>query len=282
MRSRLLLCALVAGALVVLPAQAATRPQPVLHLGSHGRRVAALQWLLGGHRPNVFTQVKGTYPYKPNGLFGARTAASVKAYKFRLGYPLRYVKPVAGPYFFGLMLGNVKRPPLFVAIAARRVRAALVVQPTKIAITIKLRELHELGVTESPLGSNRGFRVSQYQSVTGAYGAAWCVSFQQAMFKWSGYGTFANDTASVYYAADYYAARNMLHARPSVGSLVLFVDYNSWGGRIPGTGHMGYVVRVGAGWYVSTEGNEANGVHEMFHHLGDRGNVFANLPGVVR
>jgi hypothetical protein len=119
------------------------------------------------------------------------------------------------------------------------------------------------------------------QSATGAYGQAWCVSTQQTVLKTIGYGTFANATAGVYAAVDYYAARNLVFAKPKVGSLVAFVDYNRYGHRIPGTGHMGFVVKVAASGFVSMEGNASNRFLERFHPLGDRGSVFIRLPGLA-
>lgn len=284
------LLALSLGVVLTMPAHAAT-PR-TLHPGAVGKRVAALQWLLGGNRPNVFTEVKGTFAYKPNGFFGNRTAEAVKAYKWRIGYPRAYVKPVAGPLFFNLMLGKTKRPPQWIARAALRLKAVEAEKPTALALRIKAYEVAELGVIEQPYGSNRGPCISYpcvwggrqhsaIQASTGAYGAAWCVSTQQDAFAHGGYGHFANNTASVYYAADYYAARSMLHAKPKVGALVLFIDYDRYGRRIPGTGHMGYVVKLTASGFVSIEGNANNRVLERWHQLGDRPAVFAYLPGVA-
>jgi hypothetical protein len=275
------LLAATAAAAVNLPAAPAPASSPIHRLGSHGPKVAKLQDLLGGRAGYVFTAVKPTFTHPANGLFGARTAAAVTAMKWRLGYPKPLVRPIAGTFLFALLEGTKTRPAFWVALAASRLRAVEVVKPTAIALKIKAYEISQLGVLEIPLGSNNGPQVRIYQADTGAFGEAWCVSFQQHSFRVGGYGHFADDTASVYHAVDYFAARSELHAKPKVGALVLFVDYDAAGQRIPGTGHAGYVVRVGASWYVSVEGNQANGVHEVFHHLGDRGNVFAELPGVA-
>lgn len=252
----------------------------MLHPGSHGKRVADLQWLLGGHEPNTFSSVKPTFHWKPNGYFGARTAEAVKQYKWTLGYPGRLIKPLAGPYFFELLTGKAHRPIRWVQLAAARIRAAAVPKLTPLVLRIRLRELSQLGVTEVPLGSNRGYRVEQYQRATGAIGLAWCVSFQQWSFLTAGYGTFAYGTASVYSAVDWAQARGLLRARPKTGALVAFVEYDRYGHRIAGTGHMGFVARSGSGWFVSVEGNQANGVHEIFHHTADRPTVFIYLPGL--
>lgn len=252
----------------------------MLHAGSHGQRVKDLQWLLGGHDPNVFTSLKPTFHWKPNGSFGTRTADAVKQYKWKLGYPGKLVKPIAGPYFFALLTGKAKRPIRWVALAAHRL-SVVAAGPTAIALRIRALELSQLGTTEVPLGSNRGPQVTIYQRATGAYGLAWCVSFQQWAFLTGGYGTFAYGTASVYYAVDWAQPRGLLRARPKVGALVAFVDYDSAGHRIPGTGHMGYVVKVTTRGFVYVAGNDGNAVREHFLDNADRSHVFIYLPGLA-
>lgn len=269
--------------------QAAARPAPatILRAGSHGPRVAALQWLLGAHKPSVFRY--RAFPDKPNGLFGDRTAEAVRKYKFWLGYPIKWVRPIAGPYFLNVLEGRQKVPPGWVAIAARRLKATTP-GVTKIAVRIRLIELAQLGVAEHPLGSNwgslsngvqGGATVLAYQMVTHAVGAAWCVSFQQWSFKTGGYGTFAADTASVYAAVDYASARGWLHPQAKVGALVAFIAYDSRGNRIPGTGHMGYVVKITTHGFASIEGNANNRVLERFHTIGERPMAFIWLPGLT-
>jgi len=281
-----------AGALALAsPAAAARHDNLPLHHGSSGVRVAALQWMLAGHRPNVFTKIKGTFVGKPTGYFGARTGHATFAYKYRLGYPAKYnseKRPVAGPYFFALLRGTKVRHTTWVALAAARVKA---IEPgfTTLALKVKAYEVHllDVGVQEQPVGSNRGPRISYsvgndpaLQSATGAYGVAWCVSTQQTVFKYVGYGTFADDTAGVYYAVDYARQRNWLSAKAKVGALIAFIDYGR-SGRIPGTGHMGYVTKVTASGFSYIAGNDADGVHERFIDFGSRTYVFIYLPGLT-
>jgi hypothetical protein len=257
----------------------------MLHPGSHGQRVKDLQWLLGGHDPNTFSSIKPTFHWKPNGSFGARTALAVKQYKWKLGYPGNLVRPIAGPYFFELLTGKANRPIRWVALAAHRL--SVVAQgPTKIAQRIRTLELSQLGVAE--VGSNRGPRISYasggfgpYQGATGAFGLAWCVSFQQWSFIGGGYGTFAYGTASVYYAVDWAQPRGLLRAQPKVGAIVAFIDYDRAGHRIPGTGHMGYVVKTTASGFVYIAGNDGNAVREHFLPNGTRSHVFIYLPGLT-
>lgn len=279
--------AIAAAAPTLASANHPPRPQTVLRLGSHGTKVESLQWLLGGHKPGVFTH--RTLAGKPSGLFGERTAAAVTALKWWLGYPRKWVKPIAGPYLFRVLLGQTQRPPGWIALAARRLKETAP-GATRIAIRIKTIELAQLGVAEHPLGSNwgtisnglhGGATVLAYQSVTHAIGAAWCVSFQQWSFWTSGYGTFAADTASVYSAVDYASGRGWLHPQAKIGALVAFISYDGRGNRIPGTGHMGYVTAVTAHGFVSIEGNASNRVLEQFHTIGDRGAVFIWLPGLT-
>jgi len=49
--------------------------------------------------------------------------------------------------------------------------------PPAFAKTIVKIALAEVGVKESPFGSNRGARVEEYQKTTGTIGQAWCASF---------------------------------------------------------------------------------------------------------
>jgi peptidoglycan hydrolase-like protein with peptidoglycan-binding domain len=269
------------GVSTVAPAAGSSSSSTVLRKGSHGAKVKALQWLLTGHRPNVFTKVKGTFSGKPNGLYGAATDAAVYAYKYRLGYPMslnRRGHTVAGPYFFALMRGTKTRPAGWVANAARRLKAT---EPGATPAALRIRTLltSQLGVTERPDGSNRGPRISysvgstsSYQSSTGAYGAAWCVSFTQWAFHRVTGRYFGDRSAGVFYVVGWARPRNYLHARPKVGAIVAFMD---------GQGHMGTVVKVTASGFVSIEGNASNRVLERFHSLGDRRPVFIYLPGVA-
>lgn len=240
-----------------------------LHPGSCGQRVADLQWLLAGHQPNAFTKVKPTFKWDPNGAYGARTKSALKAYRYRIGVG-NWQTDEVGPYFFQV-LKTGHRPTAWVANAAHRLKAP---DPgiSAEAQKIRLYEQSQIGVLESPLGSNWGHSVSIYQSATGAYHAAWCVSFQQYSFQHVGYGTFASRSAGVFYVVEYGRQRNWLNAKAKVGSLVAFLD---------GQGHMGFVAKVTAAGFSSIEGNQSNGVHERWHPYFSRRYVFIYLPGVV-
>lgn len=291
---RFLLVALCAG-IFVGPAQAAKRRDAwPLHPGSKGQRVADLQFLLGGHGPYVFSQVKPTFKGKPNASFGARTKSADLAMKWRIGYPRAgqcgakgdMLVASTGPKFFAILEGKQTRPACWVALAAARLKA-INTGPTQLALQIRSYEVHlvTLGIRESPDGSNRGPAISRaaygvpaLQSATGAYGAAWCVSTQQTVLKTIGYGTFADDTAGVYYAVDWAAKRSLLSAKPKIGALVAFIDYDSAGHRIAGTGHLGFVSAVQASSFSYIAGNDGNGVREHTIPDGSRSYAFIYLP----
>lgn len=292
--------AVLAAAVLCGPAEAARHDRYPLHPGSSGKNVAALQWLLSGKRPNVYREIKGTFHGKPNGYYGNGTLKALTQYRFRLGYPARgqcgakantWQSPEVTGYFVNMLEGKARRPACWVALAASRLKAIVAAQPTAKAVAWRKLLISWLGISEYPDGSNRGPCISYscsrgghtfaIQASTGAYGAAWCVSTQQAAAAMVGYGHFAQDTAGVYYAADYYAARNLTYAKPKVGSLVAFITYDSRGYRVPGTGHMGFVVAVQANSFTYIAGNDGNAVREHTIPDGSRPYVFIRLPGVA-
>lgn len=272
-----LIVALAALALVA-PAQAARHDKLPLHVGSSGPRVADLQWLLAGKRPNIYRRVKPTYRWDPkaqHGYFGKATLKAAQGYKWRLGFPVEVVRErTVGRDLPEMLQGKRRRPIGYIVRAAKRLKA---VEPATLC-SRRIAEVarSQIGVVEQPLGSNRGPRISysvggvpSYQSTTGAYGAAWCVSFAQAVMIRAGVGSFADRSAGVFYVVGWAHRHGYLNAKPKVGSLVAFTN---------GQGHMGVVVKTGAGWFVSTEGNSANRVRERFWRLGQRSAVFVYLP----
>lgn len=310
LRPALLILIAIVAALFALgftaPAHAAScNDRWELHPGSCGQRVSDLQWLLGGHRPNVFTEVKPTFKHDPNGAYGARTKAAVTAYKYRIGYPRAgqcgaktdLVNPNVGPQFFAILKGQQKRPACWVSLVSGRLKAIQAGQPSKIALAWRAQLVEWLGVSESYYTSRPHYRntgpcisssctwhgkhYAAIQSSTGQYDVAWCVSTQQEVAELVGYGHFANNTAGVYYAVDYYAARNLTFAKPKIGSLVAFITYNPRGQRVPGTGHMGFVAAVQANSFTYVAGNDQNGVREHTIEDGSRPYLFIRLPGVA-
>jgi hypothetical protein len=283
-------------AIVFAPAgTAATRHDAFpLHAGSYGPRVQDLQWLLGGHKPYVFTQVKPTFKFKPNGSYGSRTKAAVKSDKYRLGYPTAgrcgakttLLRDTTTRYFFSILEGRVPRPRCWVALAAQRVKGLVRVGATDTALKIQALEVSQLGVQEVPDGSNRGPRISftasgfgPYQGSTGAYGAAWCASFADwALASVTGHGFESANNAYVPTIAAWAQARNYLAAKPKVGSFVIFLSPDL---QLVNAFHIGYIVRVTATGVQTVEGNYANGVHEVWRPFDANPMVYVNVPGVA-
>lgn len=287
------LAVLLAASSLLLAGSAAAKSPTVprhdgypLHAGSHGQRVQDLQWLLGGHRPYVFSKVKPTYRWKPNGAYGARTKHAVKAMKYRIGYPAAgqcshkrsTVTDTAGSTFTLILEGKLQRPICWVAVAQLRIQ---LVEPgvSPAAWKIKELELSQLGTAEIPAGSNRGPRISYtsagygpYQGATGAFGLAWCASFQQWAFSTVTGATFADRSAGVLYIEAWAQRHGYLNAKAKVGSLVAFLDDG---------GHIGYVSKVLASGYVALEGNSGDAVRQVFHPWNYRLRVFINIPGVA-
>jgi len=263
-----------------------SRPSPppvdprLLHQGSRGERVRGLQWLLGGHRPSKFRIA--TFPHKPNGLFGKRTASAVVEMKRRLGWPADELKPVAGDDVVDILTGKRARPIGYLRRATARLAADKQIRADRASTACAKRlialERGELGVHEQPWGSNDGARVRVYQAVTGAFHAPWCASFQMWALKlarlafpktaWS--GAIADNSAGVFYIVGWARSHGWLRALPKPGYLVAFVD------RL---GHVGLVERVSKSGITSLEGNASDAVRERFHPFGRRPMVFVRVPG---
>jgi hypothetical protein len=264
---RLLAAAAIAVSLAVIP-PASAAPPALLHRGSHGQAVADLQWLLGGHKPSAYHGIDATFTGKPNGLFGARTAAAVVAMKRRLGWPDRALTPVAGNDLRQILLGQKRRPLGWITRAASRLK---VVSTVRTSCTSKIIQTasRELGAHEIPDGSNDGPRIRIYQAMTGAFRAPWCASFVQYVLATSGYGTIANRSAGVFYIRDWSYKRGWLHAIPKPGALVAFLN---------DLGHIGIIQQVTAHGFWSIEGNAGNAVRRIYRPLGSRPMAFVWLP----
>lgn len=113
---------------IASPAAAAPTPAFPLHPGQHGQRVAALQWVLAGHKPAAYRY--GFYKGPITGRFDAKTATALKATKWRLGYPTNAAKqPVAGRLFFLVIEHKVQRPLAWRLAAGRRANRAVTFKP---------------------------------------------------------------------------------------------------------------------------------------------------------
>ena len=248
---------------------------------SRGPRVAELQYLLRDPRPpqNVFTKVKGTL--KPRtftvGLDDHPTAAATVAYKFRIGYPARgqcgkrtntWRSTQVGPYFIGLLRGAKQRPACWVAVAAKRIAAA-VPGATPLALHLKSLELSQVGVSE-PLAY---YRYNYYFHL--AYGLPWCAIFQNYALEHVGHSRLgASNPFYVPSIIDWGRAHGYLSARAKVGEFVLYYGDIS---------HTGYVIAVDpkTGFYWTVEGNWANRVAQVNHSPYDHLHYFLAVPGIA-
>jgi hypothetical protein len=260
---------------------------------SAGPRVSDLQWLLAGHKPNVYTKIKPTFHRKPNGWFGAATTSAVLAYKYRLGYPKKgecaakvtHLVARVTPQFFAILEGKQRLSVCWVGLASKRVKAS-VPGASKAALDIKSLELSQLGTHEVPYGSNRGPRISYqsqgygpYQGATGAFGLAWCASFQQwAFMHRAPGGRFANNSAFTPYIAEWARKHGFLNAKAKVGEMAIYLTH---GGILVDAYHTGFISKVTASGYVAIEGNSANSVREVYRPFGVTPVVFVAVPGVA-
>lgn len=103
----------------------------------------------------------------------------------------------------------------------------LLIPPLSMGDKAAAYALSQVGVHESPWGSNRGADVHRYQSSTGAYGAAWCASF--FWYCWQRAGYTGATSAGAWNTTDSYGTRipSIGHALPGDG-----VSFNVGDGHI--------------------------------------------------
>lgn len=276
-----LVAATVQLAALALAAVAHATPNPAvintipkaLHVGSRGQRVRNLQWLLSGHAPSAFRSVK-TYRGRIDGVYGRRTALAVWNMKYRLGYPIGNVNKVAGFQLVQLLMHRQTRPIQWIAVAAKRqARVAHPVYKSQVSACqrrVVAAAESQVGVRETPWGSNSGLSVSRFQAVTGAYRAPWCVSFAQWSLHQAGAGPIADHTAGVFYMREWAYRRGLLRSKPEPGTIVLFL----WS-----SGHAGVVVHVTQTGYDTVEGNYSNSVARVHHSFTRSAIAFVYVPG---
>jgi len=240
----------------------------MLEVGDRGQRVKDLQWLLAGNPPSVY-KIK-SYRGRIDGVFGRSTWRAVKGMKWRLGYPSGWLDGRAGPQLVRILTGKEARPLKWIGRASARAKQrAQGVGSTLCARAAVRLANSQVGVSEVPYGSNRGSQVAKYQSVTGAYGLAWCASFAQWVLKRSGFGTIAGRSAAVYPIVAWAHRQAWVHARAKVGAVVAFLTWQ---------GHMGVVTAVSRRGFTTVEGNSSNGVRRRWYPHGYRSAVFIWVP----
>lgn len=104
---------------------------------------------------------------------------------------------------------------------------AILIPPLSMGDKAVAYALSQVGVHETPWGSNRGSDVHRYQSSTGAYGQAWCASF--FWYCWQQAGYRGSTSAGAWDTTDNHGTRvpGIAHARPGDG-----VSFNIGDGHI--------------------------------------------------
>lgn len=286
------LTAAVLAAVLVGQAHAAPAKQgwPVT-VGERGQRVCNVLFLLkggyvandkgkitGGNRYGKnprFRIYKGTVPHKASKCVYTKAASkATSTLKYRLGYSKLFLGGQFGRKLYRYVVAGPdakKRTESMLVIAGKRVvidrkaAAKAAAEAAKLAWIPKLigTEQHEVGVHET--STNYSDRIRVYQSVTGAYRAAWCMSFQQWGRVASGMSTIADRSAGVFYVVGYARNHGLAGSTPHPGDLAAFVD---------GLGHIGLVYKVDTRGYYTVEGNHSNAVADVFHPHGSRSVIF--------
>lgn len=155
----------------------------------------------------------------------------------------------------GIAVGAEEKPPYpgvkATAILTKPFRQALI--PPKPALTLGDKAvayaMTQVGVHESPWGSNEGKDVRRYQSSTGAFGEPWCASFVSYCWQHAGYD--GPVSAGAWNLTDRcgVGVADVQHAKP--GDAVSFDE---------GTGHVGMFLAIIGTDVRTVDGNTNNQV----------------------
>ena len=217
-----------------------------------------LQYMLHGASKNARNKNKSWgefYKVSLDGEYGPVTASAVHLAKWLLGYPTKEVNSVAGPVLQAYLRGEKKIPLTYVARRNARLRAMAAADTIRIKAAAKAAT--QIGVHESPFGSNRVL-YSQWYGIIGS----WCAMFVTWCNVMVGGKRFqkGNRYAYVpYVVADARAGRNGLHltSAPQRGDLVCY-DWTHDGTA----DHIGYFdawIDEVAGTFHAIEGNTSAG-----------------------
>lgn len=272
---------------VVGTAQAAHAPRPgyPITVGEKGRQTCDVLWLLRAQKPSRFRDARHRvvaapmpkgYKTNPNVCtFTRADARATSVLKYRLGYSKLYLGGEFGPKLRKTLISGRSIAEIILSnkrlsneqLKAKAVAEAAAATQAENAWKDRLVEweLREVGVHEIPDGSNYSDRIRYYQSYTGAYRLAWCVSFQQAGRGATGMQTIDNRSAGVFSVVDYARRHGLARSYPAKGFLSAFLD---------GAGHIGLVYKVDASGYYTVEGNHNNGVNTVFHPHHSRSVLF--------
>ena len=145
-----------------------------------GKSVKALQKKLAG--ANAFKT--NYHPGKVDGVYGKNTASAVKRAKYHIGFPPKFINTAAGKTFQDVLSGKRRQPRRYKITAWRRKRAK-----AKAKKSIRLKAyayaVKQLGVKESPAGSNK-VRFSDWYKMRGP----WCAMFVTWAFVAAGSKSF--------------------------------------------------------------------------------------------
>jgi len=196
---------------------------------------------------------KGCGPVVVSGVFDAATDAAVKLFQARFtdqhDNPLT-VDGVVGPITWATLFGSATVLPVTTA-------------PNVLLTQVLAVAASQVGVMESPAGSNNGPDVNKYQDAAGApHGEAWCMAFVFWCFlqasKNLGSANPAVKTGGVLDMWNRASCKRVLAAdAKSSTSLVLpgQIFIISTGG---GHGHTGLIERIDGGLLTTIEGNTNN------------------------
>lgn len=290
-------------------APSASAAPKTIRVGDASPAVCGVKWMISGphsHRPNIYT-VRGTYtrPLNPGCNYAGKAfAAAVVAYKYRLGYPTKYLKPIVGRYLLKLLKGpHDRRPLLWIALAQRRAKP-IVAGPTKLAKQIVAFETaqvgtHETGCSSCNRGSAKGpggYSVDDFEQHFGLLGQQWCAIF--ASFAFEHFGVqFAPPPYNRFYVPSigqwaldhgdalirgrdgtwHKAGKATITAQARVGDLVAFLTSPS---AISGY-HVGTVAAITAKGYYTLEGNSGDAVRKHWYPWGPALRVFIAVPDIA-
>lgn len=194
--------------------------------------------------------------YKPNkidGQFGETTAGACYRAKFALGYPSKELTRTYGQTLDNYLTGKTPLPDAFRRRRTQRKKAAAAVP---IGVKALRKAQTQLGVKESPSGSNR----VMYSTWYGIIGP-WCAMF--VTWAYDGVGSKAMARGSRYsYVPNIVSAARLggrglaITSDPKPGDLVCF-DWN----RDRTADHVGMFekwINRGAGTFSAIEGNTSS------------------------
>ena len=140
-------------------------------------------------------------------------------------------------------------PARFVDGTLNSATQILLIPPLSMGDKAVAYALGQVGVHESPWGSNSGKDVRRYQSSTGAYGAPWCASY--FWFCWQQAGYRGKTSAGAWDTTDHYGTRikSIAQARPGDG-----VSFDT------GQGHIGIYLAHNKTHVKTVDGNTSDQV----------------------